>query len=66
MSGPRTIDVRLEVLNAEEALRIAGALEAVIAALWHVYGEEMSDRRLEQYCAAADPAPPDEQFDLPF
>ena len=57
---------RLEVLDAEEALRIAGALEAVIAALWRVYGEQMAERRLDLYCAAADAPETDEQFDLPF
>ena len=66
MTGPRTIDVTLQVLDAEEALRIVQALEAVTSALWEAYGEEMSERLIDKYRATTPGPEMNGQFDFPF
>ena len=64
MSGPRTVYVPLRVLDAEDALRIAEAINAALSALWDVYGEQMGERLLE---AGRDDAPDlDDVPELPF
>lgn len=66
MNGPRTVYVPLRVLDAEDALRIADAINAALSALWDVYGEQMGERLLERQCAGDDVPEIDGVLELPF
>ena len=67
MTGPPTVHVPLRVLDVDDAIRIAQALDAALSVLWQVYGEEMGERLLDRYCADADTEVelPD-SWELPF